>query len=227
MGEYFTNRHFFQMTVLTGLLRNFYKIRHLLFKVFKTRITRIKTNDAKQKGTDGNERTLFFVPCTIVNFSSLITHHSSLITHHSSLITHHSSLITHHSSLITHHSSLITHHSLYFTVVFHQTLHWVFQYLTQLKFIAVAKRLQHIFKPVCYTAYKVDGQLPHLAILAQMIKEKIVEPIFNNIFNHIVASITGQEKGKCSQVAVGHRLLVHVFQNFYRRGYILRIKAGP
>src|SRR5579875_1027733 len=99
MGEYFTNRHFFQMTVLTGLLRNFYKIRHLLFKVFKTRITRIKTNDAKQKGTDGNERTLFFVPCTIVNFSSLITHHSSLITHHSSLITHHSSLITHHSSL--------------------------------------------------------------------------------------------------------------------------------
>src|SRR5688500_14453467 len=71
-------------------------------------------------------------------------------------------------------------------VIRHQTLHRVFQDFPQVKFIGGTKGLNYIFKSIGHAANKIYRVLPNLIVFVQVLKEKIIQPVFDNVLNHIV-----------------------------------------
>src|SRR4051794_18151397 len=59
-----------------------------------------------------------------------------------------------------------------------------------------------------------------------MLKEKIIESIFNNVFNHVVAPVLCQEKCKRSQVFIRQRFFVNIIEDLNCSGDKTGVKAG-
>src|SRR5688572_25599862 len=60
-----------------------------------------------------------------------------------------------------------------------------------------------------------------------MVKEKIVQPVFNDIFNHIMPPVVGQELCETGKIPISQWFTIHIFQNLYGTGFILIIKFVP
>src|SRR5579862_2515801 len=57
-----------------------------------------------------------------------------------------------------------------------------------------------------------------------MRKEKIVQTVFNNILDHVMTSVLCEENREGSQIPVGKRFLIYLFQYFDPIGCILCIE---
>jgi hypothetical protein len=98
-------------------------------------------------------------------------------------------------------------------MIFDEAVHGFLQDTAQLEFIASAQFPDHIPETIGHAAYEMYGQFPAFPVFAQMLKEKIIQPILDDVLDHIMPPVFHQEEGKRSQVTVGQRLLVNPFQN--------------
>src|ERR1700677_2868759 len=106
-------------------------------------------------------------------------------------------------------------------------VHRFCQNIPQLEFIASAKVPDYIPEPIRYTPHKMNGQFPAFPVLTQMLKEKIVQPILDDVLDHIVPAVLHQEEAKRSEITVGQRLFVHIFQYLLPVRNVLGVELVP
>ena len=95
---------------------------------------------------------------------------------------------------------------------FYQPIHRLLQDTPQFEFIGTAQFPDHVPEPIGHTTYKMYRQFPAFPVFAQMLEEKIIQPVLNDILDHIMPAVFHQEERKRSEITVGQRLFVHIFQ---------------
>jgi hypothetical protein len=108
-----------------------------------------------------------------------------------------------------------------------QSVHRFLQNIAQIELIASAQFPDHIPEPICDTPHKMNRQFPAFPVLTQMLKEKIIQPILNDILDHIMPPVLHQEEGKRSEITVGQRLFVHIFQYLLSVSNIFGVELVP
>lgn|SRR5690242_16548157 len=87
-------------------------------------------------------------------------------------------------------------------MILYQSFHRVLQYIAQFKLVAVAHFGEYIPKAIRNASRKVYRHLPAFGELADMMIEKIVQPVFNNVFYHVMPAVFCKKDSKRSEVTV-------------------------
>lgn len=109
-------------------------------------------------------------------------------------------------------------------MIFHQPVHRLLQYRSQLEFVRSTEFPDHIPEPISHPSYKMDRQFPAFPVLTQMLKEKIIQAVLDDILYHIMPPVLYQEQCKRGQIPVGQRPFVNTFQDLTGIGRVLSVE---
>lgn len=70
-----------------------------------------------------------------------------------------------------------------------KSIHRVLDDPAQLQFIRLAHVFQHVTEDIGYTTGEVDGQCPAFTVFEDMMKEKVIKPVFDDILDHEMPAV--------------------------------------